>query len=137
MQAVYPHPRNAWARDQTSFNPSKTKFVAAFNIYEHTMMNEMGRIVWGRLAEESVQVVGQMHQHLAYCWEQPFANWIDDNCFVVKINGGSQQYPLLAIDFRKGFQKISGSDNLKSRASQVGKKDISEKWSSDQEGVQR
>ncbi len=128
VQAVYPHRKNAWARDQTCFNPSKTRFVAAFNIYEHTMMNEMGRIVWGDLVGETVQILGQMRNDLAYCWEQPFANWVDDNCFVVKINSGKQQYPLLAIDLNKGFQKISGSDNLKSRASQVGKGDISDKW---------
>ncbi|MEP5760143.1 MAG: hypothetical protein ABJ327_12710 [Litoreibacter sp.] len=92
------------------------------------MMNEMGRIVWGDLVGETVQILGQMRNDLAYCWEQPFANWVDDNCFVVKINSGIQQYPLLAIDLNKGFQKIGGSDNLKSRASQVGKGDISDKW---------
>lgn len=131
IQVVYPHRRSAWARDQTCFNPSKTKFVAAFNIYEHTMMNEMGRIVWGGLTGEAVHILGQMKNHLVYCWERPFANWIDDNCFVVKIDDGSQRSPLLAVDLNKGHQKITGSDNLKSRASQIKREDISDNWSQD------
>ena len=129
IQAVHPHHRSAWARDETCYNPSKTAFVAGFNIYERTMTNEMGRIIWGRLTGESVHVLGQMQKHLVYCWEQPFANWIDDNCFVVKIDNGSESYPLLAVDLNKGLQKIAGTDNLNSRASQVRKNAISEIWS--------
>ena len=101
------------------------------------MMNELGRIVWGGLAVETVHILGQMQKHLVYCWEQPFANWIDDNCFVLKITDGSQHYPLLAVDLNKGFQKICGSDNLKSRAIQIGKEDISDNWSPDQEQLQK
>lgn len=93
------------------------------------MMNEMGRIIWGRIAGETVHVSGQMQKHLVYCWEQPFANWVDDNCFVVKIDNGSGSYPLLAVDLEKGIQKIEGTDNLNSRASQVEKNAISKNWS--------
>lgn len=46
-QDFIPHQKNPWSREQTCFNASKTKFVAAFNIYEHTMMNEMDQIIWG------------------------------------------------------------------------------------------
>ena len=128
LQGEYPHNRNPWARDHTCFNPSKTKFVAAFNIYEHSMMNEMGRVIWGSSQGNAVQVQGFMEKHLVYCWEQPFAHWLDDDCFAIKIDSGKQHYPIVVIHLEKGFQIISKSEKLETRASQFRKEDLSNIW---------
>ena len=128
VQALHPHNRNLWARDQTCFNPSKTRFVAAFNIYEHTMMNEMGRVVWGGWSENTAQVQGQMRKHLAYCWERHFAHWLDDDCFAIKIDGGKQHYPIVVIHLEKGLQKVCSFDNLETRASHTTKENLSDCW---------
>lgn len=128
VQRAHPHQRNPWARDQTCFNRTRTKFVAAFNIHEHSMMNEMGQVVWGCLEDNAVQVQGHMQKHLAFCWDQPFAQWIDDDCFAIKIHGGNQHYPVVAVHFEKGFQVVGDTNNLESRASQIRKEKLSSIW---------
>ena len=128
VQSILPHHRDVWARDETCFNQSKTKFVAAFNIYEHSMMNEMGRIVWGVLKGDTAEVQDGLNQFPICCWERPFAHWIDDNCFAVKFAGGKHHYPIVAIHFEKGFQIVGGYDKLQSRAHQVKKENLSDCW---------
>lgn len=128
IKSIYPHERHAWARDETCHNKSKTKFVAAFNIYEATMMNEMGSIVWGSINDDKVEVKGRLRNLAVYCWEKPFAHWIDEDCFAVKIDGGKQRYPIIAVHFQKGLQNIDGFDSLETRASHIQKENLAKEW---------
>ncbi len=84
VQSVVSHERHPWARDETCFNSSETRFVAAFNIVEATMMNDMGKFVWGSITDQQPVVAGFSKGFRAYCWERPFAHWLDDRCFAVK-----------------------------------------------------
>lgn len=127
-QDFIPHQKNPWSREQACFNASKTKFVAAFNIYEHTMMNEMGQIIWGSFRGNTALVEGFLQERWVFCWENPFAHWLGDACFAIKVSGGKNRYPVLAIHFEKGLQILGGSDHLKTRASHFSAESLSKTW---------
>lgn len=135
VQAICPHQRNPWARDQTCFNASKTVFVTAFNIFEHTMMNDMGRVVWGSFERDPPKVLGQLREHSVYCWERPFASWLDDDCFAVKIPCDNQRHPIVVVHIEKGFQTVRNSGDLETHASQITKRDLSKNWLADEKGL--
>ncbi|MFP3344876.1 hypothetical protein R0J87_20585, partial [Halomonas sp. SIMBA_159] len=78
--------------------------------------------------ENAAQVQGLMKERLAYCWEHPFAHWFDDDCFAIKVNGGNRSYPVVAIHLEKGFQVLTGSDSLETRASHYGVDNLSNVW---------
>ena len=85
VQSIVPHEHHPWARDETCFNASSTRFVVASNIVEVTMMNDMGKIIWGSIKNQQPVVAGCLKEIAAYCWERPFAHWLDDRCFAVKL----------------------------------------------------
>ncbi|WP_350334868.1 hypothetical protein [Coralliovum pocilloporae] len=128
IQSIAPHDRHPWARDETCFNASSTRFVIAFNIVEATMLNDMGMIVWGSGGDQQSVVVGCLQKVAVYCWERPFAYWLDDKCFTVKVDAGRHSHPVIAVHFDKGFQILNGLDNLDSRASHAEKAILQEDW---------
>lgn len=128
IQSVAPHERHPWARDETCFNYSETRFVAAFNIVEATMMNDMGKFIWGSIVDQQPVVTGFLKEVTAYCWERPFVHWLDDRCFAVKVAPCRQLFPVIAVHFDKGFQVLDGLDHRDSRASHADKTSLRQDW---------
>lgn len=128
IQSFAPHERHPWARDETCFNSPETRFVAAFNIVEASMMNDMGKFIWGSIVDQQPVVAGLFKEVTVYCWERPFAHWLDDRCFAVKVAPCRQLFPVIAVHFDKGFQVLDGLDHLDSRASYADKAPLREDW---------
>lgn len=129
--------RDPWARNETCFNASNTRFAAAFNIVEATMMNEMGHLVWGRINNRRAVISGRMKGIPVYCWGTPFARWLGSRCFVVKVAPRASSHPLVAIHFDKGFQILRGSSHLKSRPEDIDQSHLGRDWLGTEEALIR
>lgn len=127
VQAIIPHKRGAWARDETCFNKTRSRFVAAFNIFEVTMMNEMGNIVWGSISDDQPIVEGYLANTSVSCWERPFAHWLDEKCFAVKV-ACNYQRPIIAVHFTNGFHILPNLQNRETRASHATQEMLEGNW---------
>jgi len=119
LQSIIPHKRDAWGEDYTVYNCDNSRFVVAFNVFEHTMMNQMGRFAWGVIEDGEPRIINHFKDLFLYCWEQPFAKWIAETTFVVKVAAKQKNHPLIAIDFEQGVQSLPLSGGLDSRPSHV------------------
>jgi len=127
-QAIIPHQRNVWARDETVFNDDNTGFVVGFNIFEHTMMNDTGLFAWGICQNGGYNLINHCQNLFVHCWEIPFAHWLSDTTFIIK-PCLKNDYSLLAIDFELGSQLIPNTNQLSSQPSDIINTDLNqENW---------
>ena len=127
-QLIAPDKHDPWARNETCFNVSSTRFATALNIVEATMMNEMGQLVWGEIKNRRAAVTGRLKNIPAYCWSRPFAHWLNSRCFVVKVAPCNSSYPLIAIHFDSGFQVLRGFGGLDTRPKEVAASHLGSDW---------
>ncbi|MFV1853303.1 MAG: hypothetical protein ACMZ66_21805 [Thalassospira sp.] len=128
IQEHAPHKPYTWSRNETCFSKSGNNFVSAFNIREATMMNEEAKILWGKIVNGEAIVIGKLVNVNVYCWERPFAHWLDELCFTVKAAHKVGSYPIIAVHFEKGIQTISGLDHINSRAKHATQDMLNNSW---------
>ena len=105
--------RSPWARDEVVHNADGSRFAAAINVHEHTMMNELGRLVWGIVRQGRPTIIGRGDSLRAVCGSRPFAHWVTDRAFVVRVAARDGRRPLLAVDIARGFATLTAPDDGK------------------------
>jgi len=111
-------PPAIYFRDETIFSPSGKHFALAYTIAEVSMGNEIGCLLWGRVADSGITILGNPEGIYATCWYSPWANWLDDETFVFKAqlyDGKHLHLPLVAIRIGSGFAVLPGTSNDRSR----------------------
>ena len=113
--------RSPWARDEVVMSPDGSYFVAAINIHERTPPNqdETGMFVWGDEVDGRRAITGCGGNLLAACRTRPFAHWVGESTFVVRVAVRDGRGPLLAVDMDRGFATLHRSDREATRPDEV------------------
>jgi hypothetical protein len=105
-------------RDEAVFSPSGRYFALAYTIVEVSMGNEIGCLLWGRIADRETTILGNPEGVYATCWYSPWANWLDDETFAFKAqryDGKRLHLPLVVIRIGSGFTVLPGTSHGRSR----------------------
>lgn len=103
--------------DELVWSPTRAYLALAYTIYEATMMNCVGRILWTRVvgARADTLVIPEID---AACWKTPWARWVSDEVFVFKAQWWKSRMqiytPLVAIHVGRGFAVLRGTNNAES-----------------------
>lgn len=111
-----------YVRDEIVYAPSGRYFALCYSIFETSMGNEVGCVLWGEIADGTTRVLGNPEGVYATCWFSPWAEWLDDETFVFKAqryDGSRLHLPLVAIRIGQGFSVVPGSKKVDSRPSDL------------------
>ena len=104
-------------RDDVVISPNGEHLALAYSISEISIYKEVGQVLWTRINGEFAEEVQNPKGILALCWHSPWCHWVNNHIFLFKIwyeHDRKISSPLVAIDLKKGFQLIRGSNNRNS-----------------------
>jgi hypothetical protein len=104
-------------RDEVAWSPSRSRFAIAYTICEVSMSNDVGCIAWGTQEAGKIKIVQNPAELLVSCWGTPFARWISDTKFIIRIQVRDISrllVPVLVIDTDG---KYNGPEKLDSQLS--------------------
>ncbi|WP_310619703.1 hypothetical protein [Flexibacterium corallicola] len=121
LDALRREKHNPWMRNEICYNADKTKFVAAFDILEISMCNEMGPVVWGSISDGKYTIEGYINNYIVFCHQPRFAFWKTQNSFFIRIGSKKlcQTPSQLLIDFSRGIQLLVSSSKPKVKTQDI------------------
>jgi hypothetical protein len=100
-------------RDEAVWSPGKGHIALAYTITEASMMNDIGCVLWGSVADDHLTIFQNPAGVYACCWRSPWCAWHGDDLFVFKLqffDGKAKRIPLVAIHLARGFAVVPNSN---------------------------
>ena len=102
-----------YIRDEAVWAPDRGHVALAYTIYEASMGNEVGCVLWAGVREGKATILGNPREAVASCWRSPWCRWVDAETFAFKtqyVDRGRTRTPLVVIHVRHGFALVPGTD---------------------------